>query len=98
MKQSIDKPQFISSFTAIRPDNFSRRGLVALFDYLEDYEESTGEELELDVISLCCEFSEFENLEEFQENYGENYETMGDIENETTVIRIDSESFIVQNF
>jgi hypothetical protein len=98
VKQSINKSQFAAAVMSIRPDNFSRRGLVALFDYLEDYEESTGEELELDVIALCCEFSEFENLEEFQENYGADYETMEDIENETTVIRIDSESFIVQNF
>ena len=98
MKQSINKSQFAAAVMSIRPDNFSRRGLVALFDYLEDYEESTGEELELDVIALCCEFSEFENLEEFQENYGAGYADMDDIQDATTVIQIDSESFIIQNF
>jgi len=29
-----------------------------LFDYLEEYEESTGEEIELDVVALCCEYYE----------------------------------------
>ena len=29
-----------------------------MFDYLEQYEEDTGEELKLDVIALCCDFAE----------------------------------------
>lgn len=58
MKQTVDFYDFKRSFEAIRPDNFSREGLSALWDYLEQYEEDCGTELELDVIAICCDFSE----------------------------------------
>jgi hypothetical protein len=29
-----------------------------LFDYLEEYENSTGEQIELDCIAICCDFHE----------------------------------------
>lgn len=41
-----------------RADQFSYEGLGLLFDYLEAYEMDTGEEIELDVISLCCDYTE----------------------------------------
>ena len=98
MKQSVNLYAFRRAFETLRPDNFSYAGQEALFDYLEEYEESAGEELELDVIALCCDFSEYENLEEFQKAYSKDYETIEDIEQATTVIRIDDDSFIVQDF
>jgi hypothetical protein len=59
MKQTINKYQFAEAFkTAGRGDQFSYRGLDALFDWLEEVE---GEEWELDVIALCCDFSEYES-------------------------------------
>lgn len=41
-----------------RDDNFSYEGKRALFDYLEQYSEDTGEPVELDVIALCCDYCE----------------------------------------
>jgi hypothetical protein len=41
-----------------RKDNFSYAGLNILFDYLEEVEESCGEEIEFDVIAICCDFAE----------------------------------------
>lgn len=58
MKQSINKGTFADAFKALRPDNFSFQGLEVLWDYLEQWEAETGEELELDVIAFCCDFSE----------------------------------------
>ena len=58
MKQTISSYQFADAFRSIRPDNFTYAGLNALFEYLEEYEDSCGHEIELDVISLCCEYSE----------------------------------------
>jgi hypothetical protein len=40
-----------------RFDQFGYDGLRVLFDFMEQYEEDTGEEIELDVIALCCEYS-----------------------------------------
>jgi hypothetical protein len=58
MKQTIGLSQFQDEFDAIRPNNFSYEGLQQLFDYFESYEQDTNEEIELDVIAICCEYSE----------------------------------------
>jgi hypothetical protein len=98
MYQSINEYDFIRAFEQVRPDNFSRAGLSALYDYLEQYEEDTDEQIELDVIALCCDYAEYDSLEEFQKDYGEDYESIEDIESETTVIPIDDDGFIILQF
>ncbi len=92
MKQNVNFSTFADSFESIRPDSFSRAGLVALFDYLEQYEEECGSELELDVIAFCCEFTEYESLEEFNETYNtrEIFETWDEVAENTTVIMVDA--------
>lgn len=64
MKTTVYFSEFRDYFHEIRPDNFSYQGLRILFDYLEEFEESTGEEVEFDVIAICCDFSEdsYENI------------------------------------
>ena len=64
MKQTVSFNTFDQAFCELRPDNFTHQGLQALFEYLEEFEASTGEELEFDVIALCCEFSEYESATE----------------------------------
>jgi len=99
MIRTIDNIEFVDAFRKMgRTDNFSFRGLVALYEYLEMLGEDLGQEIELDVIALCCEYAEYDNLEEFQADYSEDYQTIGDIERETTVIMIDDDSFIIQQF
>ena len=99
MKQSINEYQFRDAFHKMgRGEQFSYAGLSALYDYLEQLGDDIGEEIELDVIALCCEYAEYDSLAEFREDYGEDYNTMQDIEYHTTVIMIDNESFIIQQF
>jgi len=70
MKEEVNFSQFCDRFKQMnRDNNFSYEGKRVLFDYLEDYEEDTGEELELDIIALCCEFCEYGNIEEYLNNY-----------------------------
>lgn len=52
-----------------RADNFSYEALGLLFDYFEAYEMDTGEEIELDVVSICCDFSE-DSPENIRDQYG----------------------------
>ena len=99
MKQTVYLSQFKDVFRATRALNFSNAGLTALYEYLEEYEESTGMQIELDVIGLCCEFSEYDNLAEFQLDYGhEEYPDMESIEHCTCVIPFGSESFLITQF
>ena len=40
-----------------------------MFEYLEELAEDLGSPIELDVIGLCSEFSEYSSIEEFNEDY-----------------------------
>lgn len=59
MKTTVSNHDFVEAFRAYgRLDNFSFEALDLLFSYFEEYEESTGEEIELDVVAICCDFNE----------------------------------------
>ena len=69
LKTNVNEYEFRDMFNAIRPDNFSYSGLGALFEYLEDLSEDIGEDMEVDVIGICCEFTEYESLADFNQEY-----------------------------
>jgi hypothetical protein len=57
--QSINVYQFRDAFAKMgREDQFSYDALQGLYEYLEQYSEDTGQAFELDVIELCCDFTE----------------------------------------
>jgi hypothetical protein len=58
MKQSVSFNDFTDAFHKYdRYEQFGYSALRVIFDYLEEYEDSTGEELELDVIAICCDYT-----------------------------------------
>lgn len=70
MKKTINSNDFINEFKSYgRSDQFSKEGLKALFDYFTQYEEETGNEIELDVIAICTEYTEYADLGEFNAEY-----------------------------
>lgn len=101
MYQTITSSQFHDQFKALRPNNFTYDGLQALFDYLESIEEDTEQKIEFDVISLCCEYTEYASIDDFHEqyNYDEQLDTIEDIKDRTTVIEIEgTDGFIILDF
>ncbi len=57
--QTLNKHSFIDAFThSSRKDQFSYEALEAIFDYLEEYSQDSGEDVELDIIAICCEWAE----------------------------------------
>lgn len=98
MKRSVNFYDFERAFERYERENFSYDGLKALFNYLEEYEDDTGEELELDVIALCCEFSEYDSLNEYNESYNKDYKTIDEINEDTLLIKIDEKRFIIQEY
>ena len=100
MKQTINFYNFSDEFRkAGRADQFTYKGQRAIFEYLEGYEESTGEEVELDVVAICCEYSEYENLEEFHGEYNkEDYPNLESLRDFTEVIPVCDDSFIIGIF
>ena len=109
MKQTINSYDFMDAFrTHGRQGQFSNDGLRALFEYLEQIEEDTGEEMELDVITLCCDFSEHATATEAATEHGweADAEADGDdneeaalewLQDQTTVIP-HKKGIIVQSF
>ena len=98
MKQTINFTDFQRAFTDCnREDNFSYEALQALFNWIEEYEEDIGEEIELDVIALCCEFTEYESLEELQESYTD-IKSLDDLYDHTQVIELDNGGFVIQDY
>ena len=95
MKRAVNMYDFERAFKDCDRDNFSYDGLKALFEYLEEYEDSTGEEVELDVIALCCDYTEYESLKDFNDDYGTKYSEIEQVGDDTQVIPIDDKSFII---
>ena len=97
MKQSVNMYDFERAFKNFERDNFSYDGLKALFEYLEQLGDDIGEEIELDVIALCCEYAEYDSLKEYNDAYDTKYGEIDLIQDDTTLIKIEgTERFIIQ--
>lgn len=87
-------------------DNYqpwTTEGAYALLEYIEQLDEDTGTESELDPIALRCEFTEYrsavEALAEYtSEKVEDEDEAMEQLMNETTVIDVPEGGVIIQNF
>jgi hypothetical protein len=54
---------------------FSRLGAYALVQYLEQLEEDCGEEIEFDHVAIRCDYSEYDSLTDWAEDFfaGDNW-------------------------
>lgn len=93
MKQTINTTsQFVHAFHAIsRSEQFSYNGLKALYNYLEDMDK----DYELDVIELCCEWSE-STIEEALACYS--LDSLEELKENTIVIEIDDDNILYMNY
>lgn len=102
--QQVSFSEFYDRFQAIRPDNFSYDGLCALYEYYTNLAEETGEPIELDVIAICCEFSE-DTLEDIARSYSIEfdadtlrYNVLEYLEDHTQVIATFDDTIVYQQF
>lgn len=85
MKTTVYFSDFCDAFRKYnRDDNFSYDGKRALFDYLEEVEQSISQELELDVVALCCEYDE-NHVDDIINNYSIDVDGMDDDEKREAV-------------
>lgn len=101
--QAINESYFIDRFREMgRGNQFSYDGKIALFNYLEQLSEDIGEPIELDVIALCCDYSEYKSLEDFNKEFvhyeEDSYSSWDEVAENTTVIEFGNGSAIVQAF
>ena len=101
--QTINEYQFADAFRAAnRSNQFSHSGLRALFASCEQHSEDTGEDVELDVIAICVQFSEYESLEFALSTYDYSAACDGDgmewLAERTTVISLANGGIILEDF
>ena len=97
MIDTVTRHTFIDTFRKLRPNNFSYDGLNALFDFYEELEEGTGEQIEFDPIAICCEWSEYDSFEEIKDAY-DDINTEEDLHAQTQVIPLDNGGYILLDF
>ncbi len=57
--QTVDFHSFVNAFESSQyRDNFTREGLRVLFDYLEQYSEEIGENVDFDLCAIACDYNE----------------------------------------
>ena len=59
MKNTLNTYDIANELLADENADWSRAGAFALAEYLENLEEDTGEEMELDRVAIRCEFNEY---------------------------------------
>ena len=85
--KKVDEYEFRNSFKGSRSDNFSMEGLYTLYNYLNDLSEDIGEDIELDIIAIACDFNEYDSLQEALEQY-EDINTYEELEQHTSILNI----------
>lgn len=95
--QNVTLHQFCQAFEDMgRGNQFSPKGLELLYTHLEDMSYNIDSPIELDVIALCCDYSEYDGIDDLREQLGfskENYpeweDILAELENGTEVIADD---------
>ena len=73
-----------------RGDQFSYDALESLFDFYDEIED-----FELDVIAICCEWTEYENEKEALEAY--NAEDLDELQNSHFMLELENGRLLVQD-
>ena len=77
MKNNITESKFVGAFAQHdRTEDFSPEALRVLYDFLIEREHGSGREQELDVIALCCEWTEY-TCKEYLDDYGVDGDDLG---------------------
>jgi len=90
MITTINENDFIQAFKTMGNGQFSHEALQKLFKYYEEYEDWTGETVELDIIGICCDWTEYESEYQLVNDYDMSIKGgVDEIKENTTVIEFD---------
>ena len=105
MKSTITEWDFVNAFDKMdRSENFSVAGRKALFNWFTELEADCGVEMELDPIAVCCEYSEYADINELKNDYQvpedceDDDEALEHFREETFVIELDNGGLIIQAY
>lgn len=69
MKTTLSTNEIADALKRDENAAWSYQGAKALAEYIEQMEEDTGEEMELDVVAIRCDFSEYASLQDWAVEY-----------------------------
>ena len=69
MKRTLNTADIAETLFADENANWSWNGAVSLAEYLEELEDSLGEEMEFDKVAIRCDFSEYDSLQDWIMEY-----------------------------
>ena len=102
MFTTINENDFIQAFKKDDKypyNQFTHEALQELFRYYEVIEDCSEEQIELDVIAICCEWTEYESEYELVNEYDMSIKGgLDEILEKTTVIKFTGEGNIGGNF
>ena len=104
MKTTINQSDFVSAFkgNSERKDQFTYGALCALFEYYDEIEQQAGDEIELDVVAICCDWTEYDTALEAAKAYGFDKEdedkALSYLTNQTAVLPLEGGNVVVFNF
>tara|TARA_R110000744_G_scaffold11661_1_gene35315 strand:+ start:372 stop:713 length:342 start_codon:yes stop_codon:yes gene_type:complete len=94
MITTISKEEAITELRNDDNASWSYEAAAAIYDYLEDLEDDCGIVTVFNIVDIRCEFSEYKNLKEFNEQFhgpGKESEhfTLEDLQDRTTVLMLE---------
>ncbi len=99
MKHTVTKWEFIDSIMRIydngKNEAFTTEGLEVLWNWYDGIEYGDTEFYPADISG---EWTQYKNIEEFRQNYTDEYEDLDDIRDRSIVLEIDDEAFLVSQF
>ena len=113
--QTVNFSMFCDMFTRMgRQGHFSYAAKQAIFNYLESYSDDNGEDFQMDVVGICCEYIE-SKAEEVNSDYLLGYEKQEDeseedfqerlieevqeyLDRHTTTVMADNGTFVYAEF
>ena len=69
MKETLNKSEIADRLLRDENAAWSYAGAQALAEHLQEWEDGTGEEMEFDRVAIRCDFSEYEGLRQWAEDY-----------------------------
>ena len=104
MIQTITTNDFIHAFEQMgRAKAWSIAGLTALFDHLEECEDP-NHPMELDVVGIDCEFTEYADINELKQDYAvpedceDDDEALEHFRDETLVLELGNGGLVIQTY
>ena len=96
MEKEVTLEMFIDAFKRMDRDYYSYEGYESLYDFFEECDP----DWEYDVIGICCDYTEYNDLDDYNQQLteSEKFESIEQLSQETLVLETEKGSLIVENY